>query len=124
MKEAIKIEKSVLRFRLVQIRNWTLRQLKELRQTSLDLYKKLEDWIFVGQKAEMDAIDEMCIVIKDAIEEETKIESELRIKFMDFHVDKGVLNYITPPPPKLESLEESREDRFQIPKLRSLLDDF
>ena len=47
----------------------------------------LEDWIFVAQKAEMDAIDEMCMVIKDSIEEETKIQSELRINFMDFTVD-------------------------------------
>lgn len=33
----------------------------------------LEDWIFVAQKTEMDAIEEMCMVIKDSIEEETKI---------------------------------------------------
>jgi hypothetical protein len=35
----------------------------------------------------MDAIDEMCMIIKDHIEEETKIQDELRIKFMDFTVD-------------------------------------
>ena len=35
----------------------------------------------------MDAIDEMCVVIKRAIEDESKIQNELRIKFMDFTVD-------------------------------------
>jgi len=35
----------------------------------------------------MDAIEEMTMVIKDSIEEETKIQSELRINFMDFTVD-------------------------------------
>jgi len=55
------------------VRNWALSQLRETRQTSLDLYKMLEDWIYVAQKAEMDAIEEMCVVIKDSIEEETKI---------------------------------------------------
>ena len=73
MKEAIRVEKSILRYRLVQIRNWTLQKLKESRQSAIDMYKKLEDWVFVAQKTEMDAIEEMCIVIKDAIEEESKI---------------------------------------------------
>ena len=108
MREAIKVEKSILRFRLVQVRNWALNQLKQTRQGSLDLYKMLEDWIYVAQKAEMDAIEEMTMVIKDSIEEETKIQSELRIKFMDFTVDQSVLNYITPPPPKHPPLEEAR----------------
>ena len=73
MREAIKVEKSIFRYRLCQVRNWALNQLKSMRQNSLDLYKMLEDWIFVAQKTEMDAIEEMCMVIKDSIEEETKI---------------------------------------------------
>jgi len=48
MKDAIKTEKSILRYRLVQIRNWTLKNLKDSRRTAIDLYKKLEDWIFVA----------------------------------------------------------------------------
>ena len=117
MRDAIKVEKSILRYRLVQVRNWTLQQLKEMRQKALDLYKMLEDWILVSQKVEMDAIEEMCIVIKDSIEEETKIQDELRIKFMDFTVDQGILNYINPPPPKLPALEEIKDDRFTIPQM-------
>lgn len=124
MREAIKVEKSILRYRLVQVRNWTLQQLRQTRQSSLELYKMLEDWIYVAQKAEMDAIDEMCIVIKDSIEEETKIQSELRINFMDFTVDKGVLNYVTPPPPKHEPKEEIIDTRFSIPQIDGLVQEF
>ena len=36
---------------------------------------------------------------------------------MDFTVDKGTLNFITPMPPKLDALEEYREDRFSIDQL-------
>lgn len=61
----------------------------------------------VSSKAENDAIDEICDVIKESIEEQTKIQDELRIKFMDFFVDKGILNYIEPPPEKLEEMEEA-----------------
>lgn len=48
MKDAIKVEKSILRYRLVQVRNWTLQQLKNVRVNALDLYRTLEDWILVS----------------------------------------------------------------------------
>lgn len=64
MREAIKVQKGILRYRLVQIRNWTLSQLHDRRQSSINLYKKLEDWIYVAQKTEMDAIEEMCFIVK------------------------------------------------------------
>lgn len=114
MREAIKVEKSILRFRLIQVRNWALEQLKSRRQTALNLYKMLEDWIYVAQKTEMDAIEEMCMVIKDSIEDETKIQSELRIKFMDFTVDHATLNYVTPPPPKHAPYEVVLPQRFTV----------
>lgn len=101
MKAAIKMEKSILRFRLTEIRNWTLKRLREMRQRALKTYLKLEDWILVSTKTENDAVDEMCIVIKRAIEEEKKIQDELRIKYMDFCVDEKIMNFIIPPPEKL-----------------------
>lgn len=84
------------------------------------MYKKFEDWIIVSQKSEMATIDEMCAVVKRAIEDEVKIQNELRIKFMDFSVDESTLNYINPPIPKLEALESYRNDRFAIPQLQSI----
>ena len=88
------------------------------------MYKKMDDWISVAQKTEMDTIDEMCAIIKEAIENETKIQHELRICFMDFTVDNSTFNFINPPLPKLDALEEFRTDRFAIPQLESLLQEF
>jgi len=119
MREAVKIEKSILRYRLIQVRNWALQQLRDMRQSSLDQYKMLEDWIFVAQKTEMDAVEEMCMIIKDSIETETKIQSELRINFMDFTVDHGTLNYITPPPPKHAAHEVIKSERFTVDQIGS-----
>lgn len=121
MKEALRVEKSILRFRLVQVRNWTQQRLQELRRATIRVHKKLEDWIAVAARTELDAIEEMCSVIKRAIEAETKIQSELSLRFMDFTVDEGTLNFITPEPPKLDALEEYRSDRFAIPQLNTLL---
>jgi hypothetical protein len=105
MKQAIKVEKSILRFRLTQVRNWALKRLRDIRAKASKVYTKLEDWIYVANKAENDAVEEMCIVIKKAIEEEKKIQDELRIKFMDFCVDEKIMNFIEPPPDKLPAME-------------------
>ena len=59
MKNALKTEKQILRFRLSLIRNWALSKLKELRLKSLNVYNKLEDWINVAVKTENEAVDEM-----------------------------------------------------------------
>ena len=117
MKEAIRVEKSILRFRLSQIRNWALNRLKHQRELALKIYQKLDDWINVASKAENDAIEEVCDVIKFAIEDQTKIQDELRINFMDFFVDKNILNFIEPPPEKLAAMEEADEERFNVPQL-------
>ena len=59
MKQAVKVEKSILRFRLAQIRNWALKRLRDIRQKANKVYTKLEDWIYVANKAENDAVEEM-----------------------------------------------------------------
>ena len=79
MKEAVRVEKSLLRFRLVQIRNWTLTRLQATRSQQIQMLKKFDDWILLAQRAEMDTIDEMCHVIKRAIEDESKLQQELQI---------------------------------------------
>ena len=63
MKEAIKTEKAILRYRLTLIRNWTLRRLKEMRLKCIKVYQKLDDWIHVAVKTENDAVEEMVIFI-------------------------------------------------------------
>ena len=121
LKAAVKLEKALLRFRLTQIRNWTLKRLRELRQKALKTYQKLEDWIQVASLAENEAVNQMCGVIKTAIEEERKIQHELRLKFMDFCVDEKILYFVEPPPPKLPPLEEFRPDRFSADQLRTIV---
>lgn len=42
---------------------------------------------------------------------------------MDFTVDNCTLNYINPPIPKLEELEDFRTDRFAIPQIQYLMNE-
>lgn len=91
-----------------------------MRANCTEVYQKLNDWILVAQKTENDAVDEMSKVVKAAIEEETKLQDELRIKFMDFCVDEKIMNFIVPPPEKLPAMEQVRFDRFNIKQLTCL----
>lgn len=59
MRNSIKVEKSILRFRLTQIRNWALKRLRDSRTKAIKVYTKMDDWIHVANKAENDAVDEM-----------------------------------------------------------------
>ena len=61
------------------------------------------------------------MVLKTAIEEEKKIQDELRIKFMDFTVDEQIMNFIEPPPEKLAAMEQVRLDRFSITQLQTVV---
>lgn len=95
-----------------------------MRAKAIKVYTKLDDWILVSNKTENDSVEEMCTVIKRAIEEETKIQDELRIKFMDFCIDEKIMNFIVPPPEKLPAMEEVRPDRFNINQLTILVEEF
>ena len=96
---------------------------KELLECEFILFEEYEKTkeIVIELTKHMDTIEEMCSVIKRAIEEESKIQHELRIKFMDFTVDNSTLNYVNPPIPKLEALEDWRNDRLCIPQLQCLI---
>lgn len=88
------------------------------------MYKKLEDWIFVASKAELDAVEKMCMVIKTAIEDQTKIQDQLLVKFMDFTINEKILNFIDPPPEKHLPLEEAWKDRFSVTQLDVIVKEF
>ena len=63
MRAAVKVEKSILRFRLTQVRNWALKRLRDIRTKAIKVYTKLEDWVHVANKAENDAVEEMVSTI-------------------------------------------------------------
>lgn len=80
-------------------------------------------WIQVAFKAETDAIIEQEKVIKRSIEEETKLQHELKIKGMDFTLNEKFLNFEDPPPEIFPAREEPKDDRFSIKQLESLVNE-
>ena len=124
LQDAIDTEKGVLRYRLTMVHNWALNRMKEIRSKSQNCYDKLNTWVQVAFKAETDAILEQEKVIKKSIEEEEKLQHELRIRGMDFYLDEKFLNFEDPPKEILHAREEPMVTRFTIKQLESLVNEF
>lgn len=87
---------------------------KELRAKGAEVYLQLEEWIGLRFQAEMDAISQMLLVIKEAIESENRLPNTLVLDGDKFKVDFGLLTYEPEPEPRPESPVE------KISKLISL----
>ena len=62
-----------MRYRVQVIRDSALRNLKDIRGQARKLYQKMEEWSHYTHKCELDAINVMCTLFRQAIEEEQKI---------------------------------------------------
>lgn len=62
MMKAINQEKAKYRFKLTLIKYWAINNMNKISNNSQILYSKLEDWIILGYKAEMEALSKMVII--------------------------------------------------------------
>ena len=116
-------EKNILRFRLAVLKEFSERRLKEIRSDSKQLYQRLHDWIRVTIKCQREATNQLSMQLRDAIEEERKIQEELRMKSIDLVRDGKALYFIVPPPKPLPAIELPTESRFTVAQLHSLIED-
>lgn len=123
MKQSIKFEKAKYRFRLTLLKHWGIECLKNLRKMANSIYSKLDDWIVLSIKAENEALNQICNMFRDHIEQEKKIKYELELDTFDVIVNMDVQNYIELPPQPLPAKEIIDHSKFNILQLRILLDE-
>jgi hypothetical protein len=121
--KAINTEKAILRYRMYVIKEAALHTLKSIRSQAHLLYKKMEEWALYTHKCELDAINAMCGLFRQAIEEERKIQKEIQLRFVDVRVSHQMLNFFTPVPPPLPAHEPSNNARLSISQLYYLIED-
>lgn len=117
----IEAEKNILKYRLGMIKEWSEKRVKEIRDTCKSLYSKLVDWIRVTIKCQREAINQLSMRLREAIEEERKIQKEIRMKSFDLIMDEKFLYFIIPPPKPLPAIEAVLDSRFSIAQLHNLL---
>ena len=97
--------------------------LKNLRKIANSIYSKLDDWIILSIKAENEALNQLCNMLRDHIEQEKKIKYELELDTFDVIVNMDVQNYIELPPQPLPAKEIIDHNKFNIVQLKILLDE-
>lgn len=74
-------------------------------------------------KREIDAIEEMGNLIREKIEEETKIQLEIQLDYTNVVISHKTLNFLTPPPVLLKAKENHHENYMTITQLYKFLDE-
>ena len=123
LKQAISNEKSKFKYKLTLLKYWGIACLKNFRRLSLTVYNKLEDWIILAIKAENEALTELTTMLKENIENESKIKYELALETFDVIVNMDVQNYIELPPKPLPAKEVIDHNKFNIVQLKILMEE-
>jgi len=84
---SIQIEKEILLYRLLAIRSWTIRGLKDIRHKINEAYDLLDDWIIEHVKNENDNANKVVDLVRDIIETTEPIDTEFKISRTDIDVE-------------------------------------
>ncbi|ORX79042.1 hypothetical protein BCR32DRAFT_294674 [Anaeromyces robustus] len=95
--------------------------IKDLQKHGMDVFSLLDDWITARYQIEINAINELVIVIKEAIECESRLPNELILEGENFKVNYDILTYITDPlPPDKTPVERLTSEKFTVVQLLNI----
>lgn len=97
MENAIKREHEILLFRVERAKNWGKSRIKENEQESLKVFQRMEKWIYSAIFAENKAVDEISSIIRNAIEQQIKIQPLLQLKTLDAIRHDNLITFETVP---------------------------
>lgn len=105
MDDCLKKELELLVSRIDRLRVWSKGKIKEIEQESSKVYHRMEKWISASIHAENKAIEVISAIVREAIEDKSKIQKLLELKSLDLVLNEKVLYYeilpIPPPPPNI-----------------------
>ncbi|ORX47939.1 hypothetical protein BCR36DRAFT_405248 [Piromyces finnis] len=95
--------------------------IKDLQKHGSDVFNLLDEWITTRYQIEMNAISELIIVIKEAIECEARLPNELILEGENFKVNYDILTYIADPlPPSKTPVEKLTSEKFTVVQLLNI----
>uniref|UniRef100_A0A2C9KBG9 Calponin-homology (CH) domain-containing protein n=1 Tax=Biomphalaria glabrata TaxID=6526 RepID=A0A2C9KBG9_BIOGL len=120
---ALKEEENATKTRLNLIRHLACEILRDLKCKSDEIFKAMNDWIGSKFLKEMQSIDQLTEVMRNAIETKQKLKYELCISQEMFALDEDfkVLKTPTPEPPE-PPVEQAMAEHFTVTQLNTLYD--
>ena len=79
--------------------------------------------MFASFQTEMDALEKLSGLFREAIEKEDRIQKEIQLNFVDVVISNEVLNFLTPIPPPLAAREPLNQIRLSISQIYHLIED-
>jgi len=95
--------------------------IKDLQKHGIDVFNLLNEWITARYQIEINAINELIIVIKEAIECEARLPNELILEGENFKVNYDILTYVADPlPPSKDPTEKLTSEKFTVVQLMNI----
>lgn len=85
--DAVRKEQNILAYRIFAIRNWAINGLKDIRLKINEVYDVLDEWIVIHVKNENEVVNECIKVIRDVIETNEALDTNLAITSRDIHAE-------------------------------------
>ncbi|GFO03102.1 sperm flagellar protein 2, partial [Plakobranchus ocellatus] len=118
---SIQEEEHAAKIRLDLIRLLASAVLQDLKSKGEDAFKDMNDWLGARYLKEMESIDQMSLVMRNAIENRQKIKEEILLDQDNFILDEDLRVLKTPSPvPPPEPVELPMTDQFTVAQLTIL----
>eukprot|EP00794_Sanderia_malayensis_P007710 gene7710-8548_t len=122
---AITNEGAGLRRRLEVIKTQSTSVIQDLKTKADGSYKDMDDWLGNRFLNEMESIEVMTKIAREAIEKESKIQDAIILEDKEIVIDYDLKRFKTPsPPPPPSPKEEPKQDTFTVVELLALHEQF
>ncbi|XP_052777050.1 sperm flagellar protein 2-like isoform X2 [Mya arenaria] len=118
-------EEKACKTRMELVKVTAMAVMHDLKNKADEAFKDMNDWLGARYLKEMESIDHMSEIVRNAIESKMKIKQELMLKQQEFlmNEDLAVLKTPSPPPPEKE-IETPTSDCFTVAQLMNLFAQF
>lgn len=122
LQQALIAEKCTYLHRLCVIKTWTYNRLCSVADQAQSVFQRLEDWVRLREKKELDAIVELINIIKEHIESEQMIKYQLTVDGSHLHRHPNTLLQEPPAPFVPPPVECDIPYRWSVRQLHELSD--
>ncbi|GFR65233.1 sperm flagellar 2, partial [Elysia marginata] len=122
---SIQEEEQAAKVRIDLIRLLASAVLQDLKSKGEDAFKDMNDWLGARYLKEMESIDHLSEIVRNAIENRQKIKEEILLDQDNFILDEDLKVLKTPSPlPPPEPVEQPMGDHFTVAQLTTLYQQF
>ncbi|KAK3767112.1 hypothetical protein RRG08_017986 [Elysia crispata] len=122
---SIQEEEQAAKVRIDLIRLLASAVLQDLKGKGEDVFKDMNDWLGARYLKEMESIDHLSEIVRNAIESRQKIKEEILLDQDNFILDEDLKVLKTPSPlPPPEPVEQPMPDHFTVAQLTTLYQQF